>query len=73
MSEKAVDERATQNPARQDWNLATLDVYLTKVIDERDRTYQQRWEASEKATVTALIAARIRHQLFCRVWNSTGR
>jgi hypothetical protein len=31
---------------------------LKVIIDERDRTYQQRWEASEKATVTALNATK---------------
>jgi cell division septum initiation protein DivIVA len=57
MVQKTMDETYTQDPA-QVWNLATLDMYFTKVMDERDRTYQQRWEASEKATVTALNAAK---------------
>jgi ATP-dependent Lon protease len=57
MVQKTTNETDTQDPA-QVWNLATLDMYFTKVMDERDRTYQQRWEASEKATVTALNAAK---------------
>jgi hypothetical protein len=53
MVKKTMDVTNTQDPP-QVWNLATLDMYFTKVMDERDRTYQQRWESSEKATVAAL-------------------
>lgn len=40
------------------WTVAALEVFLVKLINERDRAYQQRWEASEKATGAALTAAK---------------
>ena len=38
------------------WTTDTLNIYLSKIMDERDRAYQQRWEAQEKAVAAALIA-----------------
>jgi membrane-associated HD superfamily phosphohydrolase len=34
-----------------------LQTYLSKTMDERDKAYQQRWEAQEKAVSAALNAA----------------
>jgi hypothetical protein len=39
------------------WTTELLNTYLSRVIDERDRSYQQRWEAQEKAVADALSAA----------------
>lgn len=36
------------------WTLETLYIHLTKIMDERDRHYQQRIEAQEKAVFMAL-------------------
>jgi len=58
MYTKRSDASIKQITESPQWTLATLQVYLSKVGDERDRTYQQRWEASEEATATALIAAK---------------
>src|SRR5665811_1731200 len=33
-----------------------LNAYLSKIMDERDRGYQQRWEAQQKAVADALNA-----------------
>jgi hypothetical protein len=33
-----------------------LRANILEILNERDRTYQQRWEASEKAVLTALLA-----------------
>lgn len=52
------DNAAKQITEGPSWTLATLHDYLVSRSDERDRGYQQRWEASEKATGTALIAAK---------------
>ena len=41
----------------QVWSTETLNLYLSKIMDERDRAYQQRWEAQEKAVSAALSAA----------------
>ncbi len=40
-----------------EWTTGMLDTYLSKIMDERDRAYQQRWEAQEKAVSAALSAA----------------
>jgi hypothetical protein len=58
MVQKTMHETDMQDPTRQVWNLATLDMYFTKVMDERDRAYQQRWEGSERAMVLAFNAAK---------------
>jgi hypothetical protein len=38
------------------WTLATLDRHLMGVMNERDRAYQHRYEAQEKAVAAALLA-----------------
>jgi len=39
------------------WTTEMLNIYLSRIMDERDRGYQQRWEAQEKAVADALSAA----------------
>ena len=41
------------------WTVDTLHVWVKTVTDERDRRYEQRFEAQEKATQTAIESARI--------------
>lgn len=41
----------------QKWTVDLLNIYLSKLMDERDIKYQQRWEAQEKALESALSAA----------------
>lgn len=39
------------------WTVDTLATFLLRIIDERDKQYDQRFDAQEKATVAALAAA----------------
>lgn len=43
--------------ANTEWTTETLNAHLSKIMDERDKAYQQRWEAQEKAVSAALNAA----------------
>lgn len=46
-----------QHPKDGANSIDTTDYCLSKVMDERDRGYQQRWEAQEKAIERALGVA----------------
>lgn len=39
------------------WTTEMLNMYLTKIINERDLRYQQRWDAQEAALASALASA----------------
>ena len=45
------------NIITEKWSTEMLNTYLSKIMDERDRGYQQRWEAQQKAVNDALNAA----------------
>jgi small-conductance mechanosensitive channel len=49
-------EPQTEKPDPSKWSIASLDKYLTALIDERDRSYQHRYDAQEKAVAAALSA-----------------
>jgi hypothetical protein len=56
MFEKVLEEETSHIVENTHWTLTTLATYLKSLADERDRTYQQRWEASQNAITAALVA-----------------
>ena len=53
MNEPREKSSVTESP---NWTLATLDQYMMRVMDERDRSYQQQFHAQEKAIDAAFHA-----------------